>query len=171
MVRKAWWRHVVLLLALVLVASACSGVQVNVRGGTSHAIKNRPADGSSDLAIVGVDFDPPLDYVDSIRRNGIMLLVAVENRGDVPMSGVRIHATLRYGRDEQEVLKRSGILPTLVPHRIVVYRFPRMRRIPVRQSYTLHIRLLSPGGTRVLSEREYIIDVVRQDKEPTKARR
>ncbi len=160
MMREAWWRHVALLLTVVLLTTACSGVRVNVHGGPSHAIRTPSTGRGEELAIVGVDFDPPLDYVDSIQKQGIMLLVAVENRGDVPMTGVRIDATLYYGKTGKNALKRSGILPTLSPHRIVVYRFPRMRHIPARRSYTLRIRLLSSDGTRVLNERRYTIDIV-----------
>jgi len=155
-------RLLVWLLLFSVLLAACGDVQVHVQG-TTTATTPVPtgadiSDTEGELAIVGVDFDPPLDYLESIRQQGIMLLVAVENRGERPREGVRIYARLQYDRDERHALKRMGILPTLPPHQIVVYRFPRLYNIPARRAYTLEVRLLSPNGDKVLNKRRYTID-------------
>jgi hypothetical protein len=46
------------------------------------------------VAIIGVDFDPALDYGQIISNDGVTLLVAVENQGQATETGVELKARL-----------------------------------------------------------------------------
>ena len=160
------WRHFVhrvVLMAVIgaaLLTAGCSGVRVS-ESDEARSVADA-VDGNSTLNILGVDFDPPLDYVEITRNQGVTLLVAVENRGQQVISDVRIVARLRYNGDTSRGLERQGVLPDLKPGAITVYRFPRMRNIPIRRSYTLDVQLLAPDGSQVLSQRSYRIRLVEQ---------
>jgi len=134
-------------------------MQANVQGASKQSTLSlsKAVRQEQTLAIVGVDFDPPLDYVDALRKRGIMLLVAVENRSNTTIKGARIVA--RLGGVDRKALERSGVLPHLPPHTIVVYRFPRMRNIPIRDLYTLTIEVYAAQSQQTLSVRHYTVRI------------
>jgi len=82
-------------LALVFLLSACEAVQVTE---VPFASAGEQYIGSVEeetyINILGVDFDPPLDYLDDVRAQGVTLLVALENRGSFPVRDVRVVARL-----------------------------------------------------------------------------
>ncbi len=162
---KAWQRA---LLAVLLVAmgliTACSDIQVmeqpEERYPTTSA-KELQETHTFQLTIVGVDFDPPLHYAENIRQQGLTLLVAVENQGKERANDVRIIAHLFLDPQKKQVIKRTGVLPRVEPGHMEVYRFPRLRNIPIRHTYILDIQLTTPDGQRVISQRTYKINLSR----------
>ena len=149
-------RLVLALLALVMMAG-CAQVQVEEHRTAQAAVVDDGVSGA--VNIVGIDFDPPLEYLKTYPYQGITLLVAVENRSAQPLSDLRIRARLPLN-DQGQVLEREGVLPHLPPHTIRVYRFPRLRQLPSRRVYALEIMVLSPDGQRVLNRREYTVRIV-----------
>jgi len=156
-------RLVALLIALLLVAG-CTGVQVQEGAAslTGSALGGHESVGS--VAIVGIDFDPPLQYADTLRRQGVTLLVAVENRGSEPVDEAWLVARLIATGPQHErlVLERTGVVSGLKPGQVTVYRFPRLRNIPLRRSYALDVKVFADaaGSATPLAERRYDIRVL-----------
>ncbi len=156
-----WHRMLLTLIMGLVLTTSCAGVQMDIQGATranSLAIgeENR---GEEQIAIIGIDFDPPLDYAEATRMQGITMLVALENRGEERIEGARIKARLKTGEHTTKMLQRMGVLPDLPPHTVVVYRFPRLRNIPIRHTYVLDISVQSADGQQVLGHRLYKIRV------------
>ncbi len=150
------------ILALVLTLGACGTVQVTevpLTAGGEHQISSA-VDGQF-VNILGVDFDPPLDYLDDLRVQGVTLLVALENRGSQPVRDVRVVARLHVGGSQKRVIERTGVVPELVPGQVTVYRFPRVKSLPLRRVYRLHIQVLTADGRQVLNQRTYTLRVSR----------
>ncbi len=162
MARPWKWALWATILATVLIASACAGVQVTEQPAQKQAYtkigqKSITNDEGNKLVIVGVDFDPPLTYVDTIRQHGVTLLVAVENQGSTRAQNVRIVARLILNQEKKQTIQREGVLKSIEPGHIEVYHFPRLRNIPIRRAYTLHIQLMTTDGQRILGQRTYTI--------------
>ncbi len=148
----------VALLATVLLATACGDVQVSEQAIEKQHILSTGVAGES-ISVLGVDFDPPLNYVNTLRAQGVTLLVALENRGTAPVRDVRVLARLHLDEGEEQVIERDGFIQELPPGQVVVYRFPRLHTLPLRRSYTLEVRVLSADGRRVLHRRTYTVHV------------
>ena len=158
---------VTLLVTLVLTACAGPGTADSVAIQRLSAVQTveKPA-----IHVLGVDFDPPLNYVGAVQGQGVTLLVALENRGSVAAHDVRILARLHLGEGEEQVIERQGLIQELPPGQVVVYRFPRWRTLPMRRSYTLEIRLLSTDGLRVLGQRTYTLKMADEPRQPQPVR-
>ncbi len=155
----------VLVLATVLLA-ACGEVRVSEEPLSTQSLLSAAAEEGT-LNILGVDFDPPLDYIDTVHGQGITLLVALENRGRVPVRDVRVVARLYLDADGARAIERDGLIAEMLPGQVVVYRFPRLRSLPLRRFYTLDVRLLTADGRRVLNRRTYTVRVVEEDDQPS----
>ncbi len=153
-------RHrIVWLLALwvMLLAAGCAQVQVQDRTFLNREV---PSLDGGPIYILGIDFDPPLEYIQQYPTQGVTLLVAVENRGSEPLKNLRIVARLYVAGQREQVISREGVLPELVPQSMTVYAFPRLRHIPARRWYRLEVEVRTPDGREVLSSREYTLRVV-----------
>lgn len=153
-----------LALAMALL-TACGEVQITEESLSSPELLSTAAEGEA-LNILGVDFDPPLDYIDTVHRKGVTLLVAVENRGNTPLYDVRVVARLYLDAKGERALEREGLIAELPPKQVVVYRFPRLHSLPVRRNYRLEVRLLTADGRRVLNRRVYTVHVVEEESQP-----
>lgn len=101
------------------------------------------------VAIIGVDFDPPLDYAQIIASGGLTLLVAIENRG--LLAEPYLEATARLlDPDEADVaavlLDETLIARDLAPGEIRVLRFTQVRTLPPRTRYELVVQLSDVPG-------------------------
>ncbi len=144
-------------LVVLVVAAGCAQIQVQER-----ALSNRivPPPGDSPVYILGIDFDPPLEYVQKYPAQGVTLLVAVENRSDEWLKNLRVVARLYVSERAEQVISREGILPDLAPRSMSVYAFPRLRYVPARQAYRLEVEVRTPDGRTVLASREYTLEIV-----------
>ncbi len=150
------------ILALVFLLSACEAIQVTEVPLSSEGEQYiGSVEGETYINILGVDFDPPLDYIDDVRAQGVTLLVALENRGNSPVRDVRVVARLHLEGRPERVIERTGVVAELVPGEVTVYRFPRVRSLPLRRMYRLEVQVLTADGRRVLNQRTYTLRVTR----------
>ena len=103
-----------LLLALLLATPLLAGcVQVQVTDAGRETVTPTPYGELTlprevrDLAILGIEFNPPLEFQEVIAAGKVTLLVAVENRGLTVENGVVVEARL-VGATETDVLVRRS---------------------------------------------------------------
>ena len=166
-VARAWLLSVVLIATLLL--AGCAGSRTTDVNGVQRVL-SAETDERPIIEVLGVDFDPPLDYVSTVRGQGVTLLVALENRGRVAARNVRVRARLHLGNGEEQVIERQGLVQELPPGQVVVYRFPRLHTLPMRRSYRVDIRVFSADGLQVFAQRTYAVDVQNEQRSPQPAR-
>lgn len=92
------------------------------------------------LAVLAVDFDPPLNYQQLIvRRQSVELLVAVENTGTVTEKNVTVRAQLTTPKDSDLLLTRGASVASIAPGELQVVRFGRLGEIPYHRVYYLEV--------------------------------
>ena len=141
----------VLLLAVVTLGG-CVNVEVVDRSATaldSVPILEPEVPQEHDLAVLAVDFDPPLDYQEIIARKsrgeGITLLVAVENIGVRTERDVLVQARLSERSSETTYVEKQGTIETIAPGEIKIVHL-RDTDIPFSFEYTLSVFVLPVAG-------------------------
>jgi hypothetical protein len=146
---------VALLLALLLATPLLAGcVQVQVTDDDHDT--NTPTPYSEltsprevrDLAILGIEFNPPLKFEEVIAAGKITLLVAVENRGLTVESGVGVEARLVGAAETDVLVRRSERIDVLAPGEVKLVRFENMALVPYRPAYMLTVAV-SPAADEV----------------------
>lgn len=158
------WITGILVLILITLA-ACAEVEV---------VDTTPAAGTPDpfisplpvshethnLAILAVDFDPPLTYQQLIiRRQSVALLVAVENTGTATEQDVMVRAQLSTPENPDFFLTQGASLASIAPGEIQVVRFARLGEIPYHQSYYLEVIVDPVDGETVLNDNRKAFDI------------
>jgi hypothetical protein len=141
---------VVLLMAVTV--SGCEDVELIDRsasdvGNTVGSVQREP--NQHDLAILAIDFDPPLEY-DAIlacksRGEGITLLVAVENTGISTEQNVLVRASLSERLSETVYVEKQGTIETISPGEIKIVQL-RDTDIPFSSEYTLSVSVVPVAG-------------------------
>jgi hypothetical protein len=166
---KQSWLFGALLLVLVTITGC---VEVEVRDAIPAAGAPEPfaspllgEDEEHNLAILAVDFDPPLDYQQLIiRRRSIALLVAVENRGTSTERDVAVRAQLSTSEDPDLLLSQGASISSIAPGEIQVVRFAQFGRIPYHQIYRLEVAVDPIKGESDLGDNRKAFDIeIRQD--------
>ena len=124
-----------------------------------------------DLAILGIEFNPPLEFEEVIAAGKITLLVAVENRGLTVENGVAVGARL-VGANETDVLvRRTDRIDALAPGEVKLIRFENMALVPYRPAYVLTVAVSpAPGEFRLAdNQRSYRLQVSIPSVTPTPA--
>jgi len=166
---KVFW----LICALLLVLLAITGcVEVEVRDATPAASASEAftsplpgEDKEHNLAILAVDFDPPLDYQQLIiLRRSITLLVAVENRGASTERDLAVRAQLSTPEDPDLVFSQGASISSIAPGEIQVVRFAQFGRIPYHQIFRLEVTVDPIDGESDLTDNSKAFDIeIRQD--------
>jgi hypothetical protein len=115
------------------------------------------------VAIIGVDFDPPLDYSQIISNDGVTLLVAVENQGQATETGVELKVRLLDTANQvspRELLNETVVIRSLAPREVRVVRFNQVTDLPVRERYKLAAELTPVQGERELSDNTRSFDIL-----------
>lgn len=115
------------------------------------------------VAIIGVDFDPELDYDQIISNGGVTLLVAVENQGQVTETGVELKARLLDTANEgssRDLLNETVLVDSLAPREVRIVRFNQVSDLPVRERYKLVAELTPVQGERELSDNTRSFDIL-----------
>jgi hypothetical protein len=100
-----------------------------------------------DLAVLAIDFDPPLDYEQIVvEGEQATLLVAVENIGLQTEADVKVKARLSGNEDDTPILERTCHIGAIAPGQIKIARFKDISRIPYRQEYLLKVWVLPVSG-------------------------
>lgn len=115
------------------------------------------------LAVIGVDFDPPLEYNQIVDSGGITLLVAVENHGLRNETGIQVTAQLQdptvRGRSA-DLLKETIKIGVLAPGAVEVIRFSQVTDLPVRATYRLIVKVEPVAGETDLEDNTRIYDIL-----------
>lgn len=155
----------VLLLAVVTL-SGCVNVEVVDR--SASALDGVPALGQDvpqehDLAVLAVDFDPPLDYQEIVTRKsrgeGITLLVAVENTGVSTERDVLVQARLSERSSETMYVEKRGTIEIIAPGEIKIVHL-RDTDIPFSFEYTLSVFIVPVVGETRLDDNSKTFDLL-----------
>lgn len=153
-----------LLLALIAIAG-CVGVEVRdatpaVAVPDTFTSPLPGEDKEHNLAVLAVDFDPPLDYQQLIiRRRSIALLVAVENRGASTERDVAVRAQLSTPEDPDLLFSQGASIASIAPGEIQVVRFARLGQIPYHQIYRLEVTVDPVDGESTLGDNRKAFDI------------
>jgi hypothetical protein len=171
--RKSKWviHGSAIVLVLVSVALAgCADVQVvdttpEILSSDSYASPPPVASGERNLAVLALDFDPPLSYRHLIlRRQAVALLVVVENTGSTTERDVKVQARLSSPEDANLLLTQEAGISSIAPGEIQIVRFSRLSEIPAHLSYHLEVLVEPVAGEKDLSDNRKAFDIqIHQD--------
>jgi hypothetical protein len=165
--RKVWaWLAGASIITLLLLGLAgCAEVEVvdttpglEADNGFASPL---PADpGRHDLAVLAVDFDPPLSYQELIiRRRSIALLVVIENRGTATERDVAVRAELTTPEDKRLLLSRTSGLKSIAPGEIQIVRFDDLHKLPYHETYHLEVAVEPAPGEGNTSDNNKAFDI------------
>lgn len=143
-----------LVLIAALTLTACQPLIEVVQPPPAAAPVSPPATVAPDergVAIMGVDFDPPLDAAQIMSNGGVTLLVAIENEGQVTEPLVRVSARLsdlREGSATNELVSETITVRSLAPDEVRVVRFTQVTELPLRSHYKLTVEAVPIAGER-----------------------
>lgn len=145
---------VLLLLLAGMSVTACQPLIEVVQPPPAAAPVSPPATVTPDergVAIMGVDFDPPLEAAQIMSNGGVTLLVAIENEGQVTEPLVRVSARLSDPHDGSafsELVNETVTVRSLAPDEVRVVRFTQVTELPLRSHYKLTVEVLPIAGER-----------------------
>ena len=116
-----------------------------------------------EVAIMGVDFDPPLDAAQIMSNGGVTLLVAIENQGRVAEPVVRVSARLFDPQDTStpgELVNEAITIRSLAPGEVRVVRFTQVTELPLRSRYKLIVEVVPVAGERDHDNNVRIYDII-----------
>lgn len=154
--------------ASLIVLTGCTGAlqvtDTTERKGTEMPTSNRNvvAAPEHNLGVVGIDFDPSLEYREILKRGSLTLLVAVENSGQQTESKVEVHARLSVNSDSVvEAFSAEGkrLIEQIAPGEIVIVPFEGIDKIPIRSHYTLEVSVVPVADETTLSDNERSFDI------------
>jgi hypothetical protein len=153
-----------ILMLTTLALSGCIQIQVIDRTPPVPAPTTGAGSGEEhDLAVLAVDFDPPLEYEEIIaskkRGEGITLLVAVENTGIVTEQNVIVQVELYDGQDEKEILRQEGVIEAIAPGEIKIFHF-KDANIPFSYEYHLRVQVVPVAGETWLADNQKSYDLI-----------
>lgn len=124
-----------------------------------------------DLAILGMEFNPPLKFEEVIAAGKVTLLVAVENRGLTVEYGVAVEARLVGATETDVLVRRSERIDALAPGEVKLVRFENMALVPYRPAYVMTVAVSpAPGEVRLAdNQRSYRLQVSIPSSTPTPA--
>lgn len=134
-----------MLLLSVLTLTACVDVEIvdkepSVNPPDMLTSPDLARDGKHNLAVLAVDFDPPLSYQQLvIRPQAVELLVVIENTGTATEQGVTVRAQLSTPENTEYLLTQGASVASIAPGEIQIVRFARLSEIPFHQTYNLEV--------------------------------
>ena len=148
--RRIWFVMVIMMLTSLSLAG-CAEVKIVDRApgslDTLSLSKIRTPVDEHDLAVLAIDFDPPLEYEQIVvKGERATLLVAVENIGLQTETDVKVKARLFAYEDDTPILEKTCHIDTIAPGQIKIARFGDISRIPYRQAYRLKVWVLPVFG-------------------------
>jgi hypothetical protein len=145
MMRVGLWA--VLTVLALLVAACAPSLEVVPDRREAQTPVSTVTPQQHELAIVAVDFDPPLDFAQIRSNGGVTLLVAVENRGQSVETDVRITAQLQDPNDGSRELSREAVmLGQLNAGALRMVRFTQVSDLPLRERYRLVVSVDAAAG-------------------------
>ncbi len=112
------------------------------------------------LAVVTVDFDPPLNYQQLIlRHRGVSLLVAIENTGTSTERDVTVRAELTTPQDPTLIFTQGASIASIAPGEIQVVRFSRFGEILYYRTFHLEVAVDPVAGENELDDNRKAFDI------------
>lgn len=114
------------------------------------------------MAIMGVDFDPPLEGGQLLTSPGVTLLVALENQGRQSEPVAQVTARL-YDPDDTfgaDLANETITVRSLAPGELRVVRFTQVRDLPVRQRYKLAVEVSPVPGEQERDDNVRVYDII-----------
>jgi hypothetical protein len=162
-------RYVAAVLVMLCAAVYLSGcIQIQVIDRTPSTVEGVPSTQNDqleehNLAVLAVDFDPPLEYQEIISRKrrgeGITLLVAVENTGATSEHDVSVEVDLSKDDGQTLFLHKSALIDAIAPGEITLVRF-KDTEIPFSYEYQLRVRVEAVEGELYLVDNEKSYDLL-----------
>jgi hypothetical protein len=160
----------VLLAAALLALSGCvSGVSVSTHPSLAPPAVATATPEQHNLMVIGVDFDPSLDYEQIVANGGISLMAAIQNDGLEDETGVRVTARLidpEAGAGQGELLNETVTLASVSAGKLAVARFPQVSMLPLRRRsprgggrYRLEVQIEAARDERNLADNFRAFDI------------
>ncbi len=161
--RRIWFVAVIMMLASLSLAG-CAGVEIVDRAPVSLDTLSRTKVITRvyehDLAVLAIDFDPPLAYEQIVvKGEQATLLVAVENLGFQTEANVKVKARLSAYEDDTPILEKTCYIDTIAPGQIKIARFKDISRVPYRPAYRLKVWVLPVPGEIGVANNEKSYDL------------
>lgn len=158
-------RTVGVLIVTLVALTGCEGVEVvdtTPAATTPDTFASPLPVGAKDhnLAVLTVEFDPPLNYRQLIiRRQSVTLLVAIENLGNAGERDVTVRAELSSPENPDLFLTQGASVASIAPGEIQVVQFSRLGEIPYHQAYRLEVMVDPVAGERDLGDNRKAFDI------------
>lgn len=157
------WLTSTLALMLLFVAG-CAEVEVidtTPAAGAVEVFTSPLAEKSKhDLAVMTVEFDPPLKYEQLIaRRQSVALLVVVENTGTTTEREVVVEANLTSPKDSKLSITQEATVDSIAPGEIRIVRFGRLDDIPYHETYRLVVTVEPVDGETSLGNNQKAFEI------------
>ena len=160
-------RRFALVACVAIVALSASGctlsVEVLQRAEPTPRAVATVAPAKHAIAILAIDFDPPLGDVEALAEGGVTLLVAVENQGLSAEQNLVVTARLvdvsALGV-QRDLLSESVTVPLIEPGELKVVRFEQVSGLPLRDSYALLIEVPPVPGEAVSTDNVRRYDII-----------
>ncbi len=156
MLGQKWLLAIALLTAVALLSAGCVQVsEIDSDPTPDHraaeALANLVMGEEHDLSILAVEFDPPLNSLKSLPRDGkVTLRVAVENRGYRKESAIKV--TAKVADDEaQDLVQQEQKIESLAPGAIEIVQFSSLIPSPQESHYRLEITVAGVTGEKLLT--------------------
>lgn len=118
------------------------------------------------IALIGVDFDPPLEQFRITASASLTLLVAVENRGLLAEPQVAVTARLwdpAVADAPVMLLDETVLAREVASGEVRIVRFSEVQRLPVRNRYVLEVAVTSAAGDAFMEDNVRRYDIVVHD--------
>jgi hypothetical protein len=157
-----WITGALLILAMLAGCAEVEVVDKTPAASTPELLTSPLAvdDGKHNLAVMAVDFDPPLSYKQLIvRREAVALLVVVENTGTETEQNVAVQVRLSTPADPEFVLTQDASVASIAPGEVQIVRFDRLGEIPYHQAYYLEVVVVPVDGEIDFSDNSKAFDI------------
>lgn len=135
------WRLLGVTVTILLV-----GCQANVHvDRDALALPSAAQPAPHNLSLLAVDFDPPLDELELVAGQGVILLAAIQNNGEEAEQNVPVVARL-YDVDPirsrvSPLVESTAYVGHVEPGQITIVRFERITSLPMRPRYYLTVEV------------------------------
>ncbi len=154
-----------ILFLMVFALASCAEVKVVDKTPVASTLDLfasplKPEEPDHDLAILAVEFNPPLSYQRLIiRQRAVALLVVVENTGTETERKATVNAKLTTREDPDFVLARSAGVKSIAPGEVQIVRFASLGEIPYHPSYQLEVAVDPVEGELDLSDNRKAFEI------------
>lgn len=105
-----------------------------------------------DVAVISLDFDPPLRVLQIDQaRSSAALLAAIDNKGTYTEQQLAVTVSLRSTPDDELLAQQREVVASLAPGQATIVRFSGFTSIPARSGYVLTVMVEPVPGEQNLA--------------------